>query len=138
MGEGCVVWTNGTVTRGDLLEPVLVSGQYRRFQQYQTAGKPPSGVAYYDATTDASWPGSRPSMAGTIIQNGIARINVNSGNTIAAMKYVKPDASHAGCVVEASSFSDGPIVGYTEIGHEDTSDSRYGTNSTRSVLVRLA
>ncbi len=126
VGDGPLVYTTGTITRGDLVESVIVSS-VRRVQQYQTAGKPPMGVAYWAAVGSST----------LILQNGFARINVNSGNTIAAGKYVKPDASNVGCVVEATSFSDGPIVGYTEIGSETSSISRYGTSSDRSALVRM-
>ncbi len=126
VGEGPVVYVTGTVTRGDLVESVIVS-TVRRVQRYQTSAAAPMGVAYWDASGNST----------TILTSGIARINVNAANTVAAGKYVKPDTSNAGCVVEATSFSDGPIVGFTEVGHETSSTSHYGTSSDRSVLVRL-
>lgn len=51
--------------------------------------------------------------------------------------YLKPDLATPGCVIAASSFADGPIVGWTEFGTEYGSISSYGMFSDGSVHTKL-
>lgn len=100
-----------------------------------------TGCGNHAATTGGeamSLPVTTAGVNVLVFKKGFLRINVAVGNSIAAGKYVKPDLSNPGCVVQASDFTDGPIVGAAPYGNETGSISAYKTRSDNSVLVDMA
>lgn len=105
LANGIIIIQTAANNADDLMETVIVSG-YSSVQPYQTSGKPPVGVNPLALTGTTGG-------AVTLLNAGVVAVNVHTGNSVAAASYVKPDLTNPGAVVQASSFSDGPIVGYS-------------------------
>lgn len=131
-GDGCfgITTTPNSVKRGDLLEYVYATNQNR---EYQTSGAPPFGVAL---EPDPGIGSGSTDGAFCIARRGVCMINVLSTNSIAAGSWLKPDASNNGMVVAASSFSDGPIVGYALAAASPR--SRFGSSKVVQAQLMVA
>ncbi len=133
-GEGTLAYVDSgsAVYTGDLVETYYRTSPSNQLQirQYTTSGAAPAGVVFQNSTSNGN-------ICAPVQTSGLARINIDGTGTVAAGKYVKPDASHAGCVVEATSFSDGPIVGFASAPYDTSSTANFGTRKDRSVLVKL-
>lgn len=119
---------SGTVNRGDLVERID-SGGAPFARQYQTAGAAPHGASLM--------PSSVGKMLVMGVEGGYARLNIGTATGIALGAYLKPDASHNGCVVAASSFSDGPIVGRAAQASVTGSVAKFATSNDNTVLAKL-
>lgn len=98
--SGRLYRAGATCTIGQLLSEYFV-GPVLKVHPFAFDDTIPAGVMgqYSCANNDAA----------PVIDSGVSRVKVHASNSVAAMKWVKPDLSHAGCVVEASGPSDNAI-----------------------------
>jgi hypothetical protein len=103
---GSIIRAVATIAANQLL---YASTSLDRVSPYPTGSTPPPlGVAAHAATNGQKivvWRRGPVSISST-----------DTGNLTAHNLYLKPDGSNAGQVVKASSFSDGPLVGYSQAG----------------------